>query len=79
MKHKVTITLPFPANLQEAQEIEAKANRMMTRAGDTENNRFSWNDDDRVWEWGGTMGSIALRCGSIDFSLDYLGREFDET
>jgi hypothetical protein len=74
MTHKIMFTLPIPANAEEANKIETQANRMMQRLGDTDGHTFVWNDDDKVWEWSGRMGSNALVCGQIEFNLDYLGR-----
>jgi hypothetical protein len=77
VKHKVWIELPKPINEADAEEICAKANRMMARLGNTSGNQFFRMQlhGSMKYCWGGDMGYSELPDGGHSFSLDYLGRE----
>ena len=77
-KNRVWIELEAPKDDAHAEQICALANGMLARLrmGDAKGGDgvFSWDDERKMYEFGGPMGSEGLADSGKWFSLDYLGR-----
>jgi hypothetical protein len=78
-KDQIWIELPVARDKTHADEICAKANRMLTRLGKPKDlpvqREFFWNDHEHQYCFGGDMGCMTLTDRGTWFNLDYLGRE----
>jgi hypothetical protein len=75
--NRVWIELERPMHGAHAEEIVAKANRMLKRlAGDGAlGGTFGWDNEARTFTFGSPMGYEQLIDRGQWFNLDYLGRE----
>lgn len=76
MADRIWIELEKPRDDAHAQEIVAKANRMLARLTEPDDrlSQFYWNEKRKLYEYGNAMGRATLTDFGDWFSLDYFGR-----